>query len=69
LHNWRRYDQKGDGSGCGEEEEELEMSHRAVAQMSLADELVARRAGQNEQLGKIDRLMQWKPLERMLKRI
>lgn len=45
------------------------MSHRAVAQMSLAEELVARRAGQNEQLGKIDRLVQWQPLERMLKRI
>jgi IS5 family transposase len=45
------------------------MSHQQVAQMSLADELVARRAGQNEQLGKIDRLVQWKPLERMLKRI
>jgi IS5 family transposase len=41
------------------------MSHRAVAQMSLADELVARRAGQNEQLGKIDRQVQWKPLKRI----
>ena len=43
------------------------MSHRAVGQMSLADELVGRRAGQNEQLGKIERLVQWKPLERMLR--
>ena len=33
------------------------MSHRAVGQMSLADELVGRRAGQNEQLGKIERLV------------
>jgi len=49
--------------------EEERMSHRAVAQMSLADELVARRGGQNEQLGKIERLVQWKPLERMLKGI
>jgi IS5 family transposase len=45
------------------------MSHRAVAQMSLAEGLVARRAGQNEQLAKIDGLMQWQPLERLLKRI
>jgi IS5 family transposase len=37
--------------------------------MSLADELVARRAGQNEQLGKIAELVQWQPLERMLKGI
>jgi IS5 family transposase len=45
------------------------MSHRAVAQMSLADELVARRAGQNRQLVKIDELMQWQSLARLLKRI
>ena len=51
------------------DEEERRMSHQQVAQMSLADELVARRAGQNEQLRKIDRLVQWKPLERMLKRV
>jgi len=49
------------------DEEEWRMSHRAVGQMSLADELVGRRAGQNEQLGKIERLVQWKPLERMLR--
>lgn len=45
------------------------MSHQQMGQMSLAEELVARRAGQNEQLGKIERLVQWQPLERMLKRI
>ncbi len=45
------------------------MSHRAVSQMSLADELVTRRAGQNAQLGKIAQLVQWQPLERMLKGI
>jgi len=45
------------------------MSHRATGQMSLADELVARRAGQNAQLGKIAELVQWQPLERMLEGI
>ena len=45
------------------------MSHRAVAQLSLADELVARRGGQNAQLGTIDRLVQWQPLEQLLKPI
>lgn len=45
------------------------MSHRAVTQMSLADELVARRTGQNEQLKKIDGLMEWPPLARLLQRI
>jgi len=45
------------------------MSHRAVGQMSLADELVTRRAGQNAQLAKIGQLVEWRPLERMLKGI
>ncbi len=51
------------------EEAEEEMSHREVKQMSLADELVARRSGHNQRLEKIDRLVQWKPLERGLKKV
>lgn len=45
------------------------MSQRAVGQMSLADELVTRRAGQIAQLAKIAQLVEWRPLERMLKGI
>ncbi len=45
------------------------MSHRAVGQLSLADELVARRGGQNQRLTKIEGLLVWKPLERTLKAI
>jgi transposase, IS5 family len=45
------------------------MSYVATAQMSLAEELVARRAGQNERLAKIDGLLSWKELGGLLKGI
>jgi len=42
------------------------MSHRSVGQMSLADQLVKRRAGQNEALLRLAAMIQWRPLERAL---
>ena len=42
------------------------MSHRSVGQLSLADELVKRRAGQNEGLARLAAMVQWQPLERAL---
>jgi transposase, IS5 family len=45
------------------------MSHRSVGQLSLADQLVKRRAGQNEGLGRLAAMVQWQPLERALAEI
>jgi Transposase domain (DUF772) len=42
------------------------MSHRSVGQLSLADQLVKRRAGQNEGLVRMAAMVQWRPLERAL---
>ena len=42
------------------------MSHRSVGQLSLADQLVKRRAGQNEGLVRLSAMIQWRPLERAL---
>jgi hypothetical protein len=42
------------------------MSHRSVGQLSLADQLVKRRAGQNEGLVRLAAMIQWRPLERAL---
>ncbi len=45
------------------------MSHRAVAQLSLADGLVVRRAGQNQRLDEIARQLEWDEIERLLSEI
>jgi transposase, IS5 family len=45
------------------------MSHRVVAQMSLADGLVKRRPGQNEALRRLAATVQWRRVERMLSSI
>jgi IS5 family transposase len=37
-----------------------------VGQLSLADQLVKRRAGQNEGLVRLAAMIQWRPLERAL---
>jgi len=42
------------------------MSHRAVGQMSFADGLVKRRAGQNEGLERLAAVIKWRPVERAL---
>lgn len=42
------------------------MSHRVVAQLSLADGVVARRAGQNRRLEEIARQIDWNETERLL---
>jgi len=42
------------------------MSHRRMGQMSLADGLVKRRAGQNEALTRLHAVISWKPIERLL---
>ena len=42
------------------------MSHRSVGQMSMADQLVKRRAGQNEGLVRLAAMIQWRPIERAL---
>ena len=42
------------------------MSHRSMGQLSLTDELVKRRAGQNAALGRLAALLEWRPLERAL---
>ncbi len=42
------------------------MSHRSMGQLSLADELVKQRAGQNAALARLAALIQWRPLERAL---
>lgn len=42
------------------------MSHRSMGQLSLADQLVKRRAGQNEGLVRLSAMIQWRPLERAL---
>jgi len=42
------------------------MSHRSVGQLSLADQLVKRRAGQNEGLVRMAAMIQWRPLKRAL---
>lgn len=42
------------------------MSHRTMGQMSLADDLVKRRAGQNEALQRLHAVISWKPIERLL---
>ena len=42
------------------------MSRRSVGQLSLADQLVKRLAGQNEGLVRMAAMIQWRPLERAL---
>jgi len=42
------------------------MSHRGVGQLSLADQLVKRRPGQNEALGRLAAMIKWRPIERAL---
>jgi IS5 family transposase len=49
-----------------EEAEEAAMSHRSVGQLSLADQLVKRRAGQNAVLPRLAAMIKWRPLERAL---
>jgi IS5 family transposase len=43
------------------------MTERSKDQLSLADALVQRRAGQNERLGRIKALIEWGPVDRLLK--
>lgn len=45
------------------------MSHRAMGQMSLADGLVKRRAGQNQALERLAEVIKWRPLESWLSSI
>lgn len=42
------------------------MSHRSMGQLSLADQLVRRRAGQNAALPRLAAVMKWGPIERAL---
>ncbi len=42
------------------------MSHRSVGQLSLADQLVKRRPGQNEALARLAAMIKWRPIERVL---
>src|SRR5580700_1927985 len=42
------------------------MSHRTLGQMSLADGLVKRRAGQNQALLRLHGVIRWRPLEALL---
>lgn len=62
MHNYIRCDQRRSA-------EVERMSHRAVRQMSLADELVKRRGGQNQALERMGRALEWKRLERELSEI
>lgn len=43
------------------------MTERSKDQLSLADALVQQRAGQNERLGRIKALIEWGPVDRLLK--
>ena len=45
------------------------MSHRAMGQLSLADGLVKRRAGQNQGLERLAAMIKWRAVERMLSSI
>jgi len=42
------------------------MSHRSMGQLSLADQLVKRRAGQNAALVRLAAMIEWRPIERAL---
>jgi transposase, IS5 family len=42
------------------------MRHREVGQLSLADQLVKRRPGQNEALARLATMIKWRPLEQVL---
>ena len=42
------------------------MSHRSMGQLSLADQLVRRQAGQNAALPRLAAVMKWGPIERAL---
>jgi len=43
------------------------MSERSKGQLSLADSLVRRRAGQNERLSKIEKSIEWRAVEKQLR--
>jgi IS5 family transposase len=51
----------------GVESREEAMTERSKDQLSLADALVQQRAGQNERLGRIKALIDWAPVDRLLK--